>query len=172
METTFGHTTIYDWVGNSDLFNDIKNGIPDIEKSGLLSKKNGYECEMSSILGWKDSRDRKKDAVYKDGTNIEIKKSHSSLIFDAIRYAEMFVSGDTSGIHVLIHFSKKEKSYQMIIKHIFIVPNWMMVNLIIPTKEIAEMELSLLTMRKVNKQRLNSQVIMTSSVINDKLKCM
>ena len=46
MEHTIGKTTIYDWVLNQYLVNEIALSISEIEESKLLSKKNSYEKDM------------------------------------------------------------------------------------------------------------------------------
>tara|TARA_A100001234_G_scaffold220434_1_gene233370 strand:+ start:218 stop:721 length:504 start_codon:yes stop_codon:yes gene_type:complete len=167
MEHVIGHTTIYDWVQDPYLVNEIAFSISEIEDSKLLSKKNCYEKELSDILGWKDARGRHKDAIAGDGTGVELKKSAGSFIFDGVRYAEMYITKEEdNGVHVLFNFNKHG------VTRVFIVPNWMMVQLIIPRLDIAELELSLFKTRKEMKQGLNSQAMMTSNQMIQALNAM
>ena len=167
MERTIGNTTIYDWVQDPYLVNEIVFSISEIEKSMLLSKKCCYEKEMSDIIGWKDARGRHRDAIAGDGTGIELKKSAGSFIFDGVRYAEMYMTKEEdSGIHVLFNFNKKG------VTRVFIVPNWMMVQLVIPRDDIAQIELSLFKTRKNMDQGLNSQATMTPNRMIQALNAM
>tara|TARA_B100000405_G_scaffold265432_1_gene202497 strand:- start:281 stop:799 length:519 start_codon:yes stop_codon:yes gene_type:complete len=167
MEHTIGKTTIYDWLLDQYLVNEIALSISEIEESKLLSKKNSYEKDMCDILGWKDARGRHKDAIAGDGTGVELKKSAGSFIFDGVRYAEMYITKEEdNGIHVLFNFNKHG------VTRVFIVPNWMMVKLIIPRLDIAELELSLFKTRKEMKQGLNSQAMMTSNQMIQALNAM
>jgi len=167
MEHTIGHTTIYDWVMDPYLVNEIAFSLFEIENSDLLSKKCSYEQEMSDILGWKDARGRHRDAIAGDGTGIELKKSAGSFIFDGVRYAEMYMTKEEdNGIHVLFNFNTKG------VTRVFIVPNWMMVQLVIPRDDIAQIELSLFKTRKNMDQGLNSQATMTPNRMIQALNAM
>lgn len=104
---------------------------------------------------------RYKDAEHPDGTGIEIKKGAATeFIFDGVRYAEMYKGtiaeavGARDGIHLFINF-KRGDTHQ--IKGIMIVPNWMVVKMTIPSKDIADAELKLFEARKAMNQGLNSQ---------------
>ena len=154
MEFTYKHTEIYDWVGDEELRNSIINCIYEIENSKILFNKNNYESMVSKIFGWKSALERYKDAVLPDGTGVEIKKSGSSFIVDAIRYAEMYYGECEDGLHLFINF-KKGNNHK--ITRIMIVPNWMIIKMVAPSKEIADAELTLYNKRKEMRQRLNSQ---------------
>jgi hypothetical protein len=62
--------------------------------------------------------------------------------------------GARDGIHLFINF-KRGDTHQ--IKGIMIVPNWMVVKMTIPSKDIADAELKLFEVRKAMNQGLNSQ---------------
>ena len=163
MEFTYKHTEIYDWVGDEELRNSIINGIDKIENSKiLLFKKNNYEPMVSKIFGWKIADERYKDAVLPDGTGVEIKKSGSSFIVDAIRYAEMYYGECENGLHLFINF-KKGNNHK--ITRIMIVPNWMIIKMVAPSKEIADAELTLYKKRKEMRQRLNSQAYLNANTM-------
>ncbi len=161
MELTYKHTKIYDWVGDDKLRTSIIKGIHEIENSKVLLKKCAYEAKISEILEWMCIDARYKDAEHPDGTDIEIKKgSETQFIFDGVRYAEMYKGtsaeavGARDGIHLFINF-KMGDTHQ--IKGIMIVPNWMVVKMTIPSKDIADAELKLFEARKAMNQGLNSQ---------------
>jgi hypothetical protein len=158
MELTYKHTEIYDWVGDEELRTSITKSINEIEKSKTLLRKNNYEPVISEILGWKDKRDRYKDAELHDGTGIEVKKnSGTSFILDAVRYAEMYYGACDNGIHLFINF-KSGKIHQ--INRIMIVPNWMVVRTMIPDQDMADSTLTMYNKRKEMDQGLNCQALL------------
>ena len=154
MDFTYIDTDIFVCFCDEELRNSIINGIYEIENSKILFNKNNYESMVSKIFGWKSALERYKDAVLPDGTGVEIKKSGSSFIVDAIRYAEMYYGECEDGLHLFINF-KKGNNHK--ITRIMIVPNWMIIKMVAPSKEIADAELTLYNKRKEMRQRLNSQ---------------
>lgn len=168
MEYVHGNTTIYDWVGDIKTVNSIKSKIHKIEKSKLLSKKNSYEGELCKIMGWTEKLCRHADAVHTDGTDIEIKKSAGAIIFDAVRYAELRISEEhDDGIHVLIIFKKKNDKFN--ISDVLLVPNWMIIQLIIPDIKYAYNTVTDFKFRRQKKQGYNSQILIRASVLIDSL---
>lgn len=168
MEYIYGNTIIYDWVGDVELVKGIEANIYKIENSKLLGKKSSYEGDLCKILGWTEKLCRHADAVYIDGTDIEIKKSAGAIIFDAVRYAEMCISEEhDDGIHMLITFKKNNDRFK--ISGVLLVPNWMITRLIIPDLKYAYNTVTDFKFRKQKKQGYNSQILIRPNVLVDSL---
>ncbi len=91
----------------NDVIEQLEKKIHDL-KGDFILKKNNYENDFCSIMGWTCVNNRYFDAI--NGLcNIELKKGQSAMWFDMVRYSEIFLGiGKQGTITLFINYSKKE----------------------------------------------------------------
>ena len=127
-----------------------------------IGKKNSYEKECCQILGWTAQDARYHDA-YNGTSYIEIKKGQSSMWFNMVRYAEIFL-GIGKQSTVTVHFKWTQKPETKIVE-VYIIDTKQVIKFLKMTKEKA------LIIIKLN-NGVERQLCMQASATNKDLKKM